>query len=451
MKNLLKKMLPVWALDAYHRLLSWVAAVRFGYPSERLIVIGVTGTNGKSTTCNMIARVLEGSGHKVGLTTTANFKIAEREWLNDKKMTMLGRFQLQRLLRDMVKAGCRYAVIETSSEGIRQHRHRGINFDIAVFTNLTPEHIESHGGFENYKRAKGELFAKLSHDQRKTFAGAIVPKTIIVNAMDEHAGYFLNFLVDSKIGFAVPRTGNQAITIKDESVSLLKAENVDINPTDSTWQVEGVNFALRLPGQFNLENAMAAVAVGQALGLKLEDMALALAELSGVPGRLEFIDEGQSFTALVDYAPEPESFRKLYEVVDRLKKNRVIHVLGSCGGGRDISRRPILGRLAAEKAQIVIVTNEDPYDDDPQEIIEDVAAGARACGLHDEQNLFAVPDRGEAIDRAVDLAEPGDLVLLTGKGCEQAIAVANGRKIPWDDRERLRQAIKRKLTAQSRV
>jgi len=160
---------------------------------------------------------------------------------------------------------------------------------------------------------------------------------------------------------------------------------------------------------------------------------------------MERIDEGQPFTVIVDYAPEPESFRKLYEVVAMMPKRRIIHVLGSCGGGRDTSRRPVLGRLAAERAQVVIVTNEDPYDDDPMSIIEDVAAGAREAGKRDEEDLFLDIDRGKAIDRAIALAEDGDLVLITGKGCEQAIAVANGRKIPWDDREAVRSALRRRL------
>ncbi len=444
MKSLLKKLIPAPMLDVYHRLLARVAAVRFGYPANQMIVIGVTGTNGKSTVCNMIAHVFEGRGQKVGMTTTANFKIAEREWLNDKKMTMLGRFQLQRLLRQMVDAGCKYAVIETSSEGIRQHRHRGINYDIAVFTNLTPEHIESHGGFENYKKAKGELFAKLSKDKRKKIAGSEVPKTIVVNAMDEHAPYFASFTADNKIGYVVPHDNDDTPKTTAET-DVLKATGVSCSGLGSTWEVDGQQFKLNLPGQFNVENAMAAIVVGQVLGLKLAQISAALATLPVVPGRLERVDRGQDFTAIVDYAPEPESFRKLYEVVDRLEKNRVIHVLGSCGGGRDASRRPVLGGLAAEKADIIIVTNEDPYDDDPMEIIQDVAEGARQHGFCNQENLYTIEDRGEAIDFAVSLAEANDLLLVTGKGCEQAIAIANGKKIPWDDRKRLQSAIEAKL------
>jgi UDP-N-acetylmuramoyl-L-alanyl-D-glutamate--2,6-diaminopimelate ligase len=447
MKALLKKLIPGFVLSAYHLMLAWFAAVKFGFPANRLIVIGVTGTNGKSTTANMIARLLEGAGHKVGLTTTANFKIAEREWLNDQKMTMLGRTQLQSLLKEMVEAGCRYAVIETSSEGIKQHRHAGINYDVAVFTNLTPEHIESHGSFEKYKRAKGKLFAKLSRDRRKSLNGKQIPKVIVANALDPAAEYFLSFKADRKIGFAALKN-DELVAPEFFDVEVVAARKVIATGEGASFSVGGTSFSLRLPGFFNVENALAAVCAGRAVGLEDENMAVSLMALTGVPGRTERIDEGQPFTVMVDYAPEPESLKHLYQTVADLKKNRIIHVLGSCGGGRDRSRRPVLGRMAAENAELVIVTNEDPYDDDPQEIIDQVAAGAREAGARDQENLFTILDRGEAIDFAIFQAKSGDLVLVTGKGCEQAIAVAGGNKIPWDDRERLRLAIRAKLNQQ---
>ncbi len=443
MKRLLKKLVPAFIFSAYHRAMSWLAAVRFAHPSEKLIVIGVTGTNGKSTVCNMIARILEHAGYEVGMTTTANFKIGEREWLNDKKMTMLGRFALQRLLRDMVKAGCTHAVIETSSEGIRQYRHADINYDVAIFTNLTPEHIESHGGFDNYKAAKGKLFVKLNRGRRKRSGDDRIPKTSVINIGDEHAPYFLGFPADRKIGYLMPCKAHQAAKT-DDKVKVVKAEKTDFTPRGSHFRIGETDFSLPMPGMFNAENALAATAVCGELGISYSTAADALRDMS-VPGRMERIDEGQPFTVIVDYAPEPESFRKLYEVVETMDKRRVIHVLGSCGGGRDVSRRPVLGRIAGEKADIVIVTNEDPYDDDPMRIIEDVAAGARQAGKTDEQDLFLDLDRGKAIERAVAEAREGDLVLITGKGCEQAIAVGGGKKIPWDDREAARSAIRRRL------
>ena len=445
MKRLLKQLIPSVVFDRYHYALAKLAAFLYGNPSEKMIVIGVTGTNGKSTVCAMIARIFTQAGFRVGLASTVLFRVANEEWLNDTKMTMLGRMQLQRLLRRMVRAQCAYAVVETSSEGIKQYRHVGVRYDVAVFTNLTPEHLESHGGFEKYKNAKGELFAKLSRDPVKMVHGQSITKVSIVNLDSPHAQFFLGFSAEKKYGFFTERRAGDEAHTSLQHLTTVKAQNVVLTAYGSTFTVSSVPFTLRVPGLFNIENALAAVSVGLSQGVTLATMADALATLAGVPGRLEFVNVGQSFTAIVDYAPEPESFRRLYEVVALLPKKRVIHVLGSTGGGRDKDRRPILGRLAAENADIVIVTNEDPYDDDPMTIINDVARGARDGGKKDDENLFMILDRGEAIKKAVALASAGDLVLVTGKGAEQAMCVAGGKKIPWDDRAKLREAIAKNI------
>ena len=441
MKRLLRRILPAGLLDRYHWALAMLAGARYGFPAEKMTVIGVTGTNGKSTTANLIARILEEAGERVGLTTTVNFKVAEREWLNDTKMTMLGRFRLQGLLAQMVRVGCRYAVVETSSEGVKQSRHAAINYDVAVFTNLTPEHLESHGGFENYKRAKGQLFRHLMARPRKILGGQPVAKTAVVNLADPHAEYFLGFPAERKIGFFAAAAG-RVVPAAPAGAEMLTATAVEISPGGPAFFVDGVRFTLKLPGLFNVENALAATAAARAVGVDLAVCARALAKVEVIPGRMEFVNAGQPFRILVDYAPEPESFRKLYEVVRTMRGDgRVIHLLGSCGGGRDRDRRPVLGRLAAENADVVIVTNEDPYDDDPAAIIEDVARGAEAAGKVRGQNLLTFLDRGEAIETVVRLARPGDLVIATGKGAEQAICVAHGKKIPWDEREKFREAV----------
>jgi UDP-N-acetylmuramoyl-L-alanyl-D-glutamate--2,6-diaminopimelate ligase len=322
---------------------------------------------------------------------------------------------------------------------------------VAVFTNLTPEHSESHGGVENYKNAKGELFAKLSKDRPKKLGGKDVKKISVVNLNDPHSEYFLAFEANKKFGFLVERTG--AVSSQKSDVrkvewplAMVKAMNVELSPSGSRFTVRDVPFRLRLPGMFNVENAMAAVAVGLSQGIDLRVMASALEKVPGVPGRLESIDAGQSFGALVDYAPEPASLGKLYEVVKMMNvKGRIIHILGSTGGGRDVSRRPVLGEMAAKNADIVIVTNEDSYDDDPMRIVQDVAEGSRKAGKTPDKDLFTILDRGEAIEKAVSLAGPGDLVIITGKGAEQAMCVAGGKKLPWDDRVKLREAIAKKL------
>jgi UDP-N-acetylmuramoyl-L-alanyl-D-glutamate--2,6-diaminopimelate ligase len=210
--------------------------------------------------------------------------------------------------------------------------------------------------------------------------------------------------------------------------------------------VRDVKFSLKMPGRYNVLNALAAVSVGLSQGIGLDVMAKALAKMGGVPGRFERVDEGQGFNVIVDYAPEPESMRQLYQAVKALGRGRIIHVLGSAGGGRDVARRPILGSIAAENADIAIVTDEDPYDDDPREIIDQVAAGAIKGGKKEGETLFKILDRREAIAKAISLAQPGDIVLLTGKGAEQAIVGKGGRKTPWDERKVARDILKKYVT-----
>jgi UDP-N-acetylmuramoyl-L-alanyl-D-glutamate--2,6-diaminopimelate ligase len=439
LKSAIRSLLPEPVLSAYHFSLGWIAAAIYGFPSESLTVIGVTGTNGKSSTVSFIGQALESAGETVGWTSTASFKIAGREWANAKKMTMLGRFATQKILRDMVKAGCRYAVVETSSQGVLQHRHRFINYDVAVFTNLTPEHIEAHGGFENYKKAKGEFFAHLSCQPKKPFEGALTQKAIVVNVDDEHAPYFLSFKEDRKFGYGVE--GKTAPEASRASFVPVIAKAVASDATCSTFRVEDRDFHVKLAGRFNLYNALAAVAACRAAGLDWDRIVAGIAALKPVPGRLETIEEGQPFAVIVDYAYEPAALNAVYETLSALKKNRLIHVLGSAGGGRDVSRRPILGRLAAEHADVVIVTNEDPYDEDPRAIIDQVADGAMAAGKRDAETLFRIDERQDAIGFALELARPGDLVLITGKGSEPVMAVAHGKKIPWDDRIAVRRAL----------
>lgn len=415
-KNLIKRIVGGRAVGWYHRFLAYAAAAIYGHPSEKLIVIGVTGTNGKSTTVNLIAKILESAGNEIALSSTVNFKIGQREWFNDLKMTMPGRFFLQRFLARAVKAGCRYAIIESTSQGILQHRHLGIHYDAMALTNLTPEHIEAHGGFENYRQAKLEYFRMLERMSGKMLAGSAnaIPKTIIVNADDAQAPEFLDFQVDQKITFGKNRPAD------------VKAENFQATSAGISFRVNQTDFQLKLKGRFDVSNALAAIAVARSFGIGLDVCKQALEAIPGIPGRMELIDEGQNFKVLVDYAYEPESLKQVFETISSWPKGKIIHVVGSAGGGRDSARRRIMGELSARYADQTIVTNEDPYDDDPQQIIDDVAAGA--------PKALKILDRTEAIRKALRLAQPNDLVLITGKGAEQKMAVRGGY-IPWDDRK----------------
>lgn len=419
----LKKYIPRSVFRVYHAFLGYFSGFLYGNPSHAMTVIGVTGTNGKSSTVQFIAQLLTELGEKVGYTSTAGFSIAGHAVENRMKMTMPGRFALQSMLSAMKKAGCTYAIIETSSQGLVQYRHVGIHYDMAVFTNLTPEHIESHGGFEAYKKAKGLLFQHLTARPHKVIGGKRIPKQILVYGDDPHAPYFASFPADTHMTFGWHQQTGEGVYAREISRS---ADGAQI-------EVNGIPVSWHLSAHFSRLNALAAVAAVHAAGFALSDVLHASEALRDVAGRFERILAGQPFAVIVDYAYEPYALQALFSSLPP-HAGRVIGVHGSAGGGRDKARRPLVGAVAAEHEDIVIVTNEDPYDEDPQVIIDAVAAGAREKGKRDGENLFCISDRAEAIRFALTNAQAGDVVLLTGKGSEPVMAVAGGKTIPWDDR-----------------
>jgi UDP-N-acetylmuramoyl-L-alanyl-D-glutamate--2,6-diaminopimelate ligase len=459
-KKILPKKMHLWLAPIYHYCMGLTANIIYKFPSHKLIVIGVTGTTGKTTSVYLIAKTLAAAGYKVGYTSTAMFCDGDKEWLNNKKMTMVGRLFTQQMLNRMVKNGCQYAIVETSSEGILQYRHRFINYDVLVFTSLYPEHIEAHGNFENYKEAKGMLFAHLRDcrtkyvdEQRlvhKTETGIKklqynrVKKMIIVNGDDLHCEYFLNFWAEEKMKYKVQTEPQVKGTETKENPYYHKiiASGLEIEGDGTSFYLDGQHIKLNLLGSFSAYNAMNAACVALSQAMSVDKIKQGLESVQGIPGRMERIDEKQNFTVIVDYAFEPKAVEKLYETIKLIPHQKVIHVLGSAGGGRDMSRRPILGQLAGQRADYVIITNEDPYDDDPQIIIDQVSIGAEKGGKEEGKNLFRIMDRREAIHKALSLAQTDDIVLITGKGSEQAIVVKNNEKLPWDDREVVREELK---------
>ncbi len=464
----IKKLIPLKLFrtlqPAYHFLLGYLAALYYRFPSRQLLVIGVTGTTGKTSTVYFLARLLSANGYKAGFTSTAQFNDGEREWLNDKKMTMPGRFFLQKTLRRMIKNGCRAAVVETTSQGIDQFRHRFINYDFLIFTNLYPEHIEAHGNFENYKQAKGRLFAHLHRcpnkyldaerrvvlkpsGLRKTELERI-KKTLIVNGDDKYAPYFLSFAAESKyIYTSDPVFEPRRLAGADEEnlrpiPEIFTYELLSSDQNGSDFQFQGQLYHLPVLGSYNVFNAVAALTALFPLKIEASMAAAALEAIDSLAGKMERIDLGQPFTVLIDYAFEPKALEALYQNLDFLSSRRLIHILGSAGGGRDRARRPLLGKMAGSRADIVIVTDEDPYDEDPQIIIDQVAAGAEQAGKILNQNLFKILDRRQAFHLAFNLAQSGDLVLITGKGAEQYICGSNGLQIPWDDRKVAKEELK---------
>ena len=407
MKELLKKFIPPFLLNWYHYILALLGVIFYCFPSRKIKIIGVTGTNGKTTVVNLTTKILEEAGYKVVSLSSIKFKIGEREWPNTLKMTMPGRFQIQKFLRQAVASGCKFAVLEVTSEGIKQHRHRFINFDTAVFTNLTPEHIEAHGGFENYKKAKGKLFQATKNIH-------------IINIDDENANYLLQFPAKKKYTYGLNKG--------------------DIN-------AKNFQFKLQLIGDFNVYNALAAACAGVSQGVNLEICKKVLEMVGSIPGRMEEVIS-QPFKIFVDYAFTPNALEKVYQTLNNLKpktynlKPKLICVLGACGGGRDKWKRPALGEIAAKYCDEVIVTNEDPYDENPYQILSMIKSGISKSQFP-TSNFYEILDRREAIRKSLALAKPGDVVIITGKGCEPWICVAGGKKIPWDDREVVKEEFKK--------
>ncbi len=465
-KKILKRFLP-----AYHYLWGKLSALYFKSPSQKLIVVGITGTTGKTTSVYIMAQMLRGCGFKVGYTSTAMFSDGSSDWLNDKKMTMLGRGFTQKMLRKMVKNKCQYAIVETTSEGVRQFRHKSINYDILVFTGLYPEHIESHGSFDKYKSAKQQLFKHLKACSLKYLdsKGRVilnpaklkkleldkVKKTIIVNGDDQHAGDFLKFWAQEKIAYTRKsrtdflQTLAQSHSKISKDITILSYQDILVSGQGTSFKVDNKEIKLNLLGEFNAINSLNAVALGVSRNICWDKIVDSLVDVGNIPGRLEQINEGQNFLTIVDYAFEPKALIKLYETIELIrdypaisKSGKIIHLLGSTGGGRDKSRRPELGKIAGMNADYVIISNEDPYDEDPLEIIKEVAEGAQSVGKELDKNLFNIIDRREAIAKALSLAKAKDIVLFTGKGSEQAICLANGQRQKWDERNVVREELK---------
>jgi len=417
MMRQLRKLVPASVLHWYHYVMAYLGAFLYGFPSKSMIVIGVTGTSGKSTVVDLTTGILKEAGYHVAALSSLKFTIREREWKNKLTMTMPGRLKLQRFLRDAANAYCKYAVLEVTSEGIKQHRHRAIDFALAVMTNLSPEHIESHGSFEKYREAKQALFKKTKY-------------THILNADDEQVGYFLQYPAKKKYLYQFKGHKVQ----QAERVNVIEAENITTGQKGVTFKIQGVVFNLNLLGAFNISNALAAICVGLSQGIPLEICKKALEKVEGIPGRMEIVVR-EPFFVIVDYAHTPAALEEVYREVKRsfiFGSASLRCVLGACGGGRDTWKRPVLGKIAARYCTEVIVTNEDPYEDDPGEIIKQVAKGAAG-------KAKKIGDRRIAIREAMQKAKPHDVVVITGKGSELFMCVAKGKKIPWDDREIVRE------------
>ncbi len=408
-KSIFKKILPKSAFSFYHLCMAFLACMIYRYPSKKIKVIGVTGTNGKSTVVRMISEILKEAGFEIAVSSSVYFQIREKSWPNDSRMTMPGRFSLQKLLRQAVSKNCQYVVVEVSSEGIKQHRHRFIDFEAVIITNVTPEHLEAHGGFENYLKSKGELFR--------------LNKNIhIINSDDDNFEYFLNFKSEKKYLYSLKlKNTNKFLDIKK-----IATKDYQCLKDGSVFYLDGVKFRLNLLGKFNIYNALAAVSLGLSQNISLNVCKNALNKIKIMPGRMEQIISAP-YKVFVDYAVTPDSLEKAYQTLKtESQKNKLICVLGSCGGGRDKWKRPILGKLASKYCDQTIITNEDPYDEDPMAIINEIAKN--------NTSAKKMIDRRKAIAEALKSANKDDVVIITGKGSENSMCLADGKKINWNDK-----------------
>jgi UDP-N-acetylmuramoyl-L-alanyl-D-glutamate--2,6-diaminopimelate ligase len=421
--------LPYIEVANVRHALADLAAAFYGYPARQLWTIGVTGTDGKTTTCNLISTILETAGLPVGLMTTANFKIKGQEWENTTRQSTLEALEIQEMLQQMVTAGVTHAVIESTSHGLELSRVRGCDFDIGVVTNITSEHLDFHGTLERYRRAKARLFEMLSRTRQKdreTQAVAILNRD------------------DSSFAILLPYC---QVPILDYGLT----EEACIRASDVQLRADGTSFRVHLPtgellietrliGSFNVSNSLAAIAVAYHLGISPQTIAAGLARARGVSGRMEYIDEGQPFSVIVDYAHTPDSLQKVISTLRPLTTGRIILVFGSAGE-RDVQKRPAMGRIAAQTTEFFVITDEDPREEDRHQILRHIAEGARTAGKQEGVDFLCIADRREAIAAALARAQPGDTVVLAGKGHEQSIIIGR-EKLPWDDRRVAREQLR---------
>jgi UDP-N-acetylmuramoyl-L-alanyl-D-glutamate--2,6-diaminopimelate ligase len=414
-----------------------LAAAFAGYPGRRLGVVGVTGTKGKTTASGLVCRALESAGHATGLINSVDFQVGTRQWPNTTRQSTPEAPDIQALLREMVDAGCAYAVIEATSHGL-SHRWNRVGccaFDVAVFTNLSHEHLDFHGTFEQYRADKARLFEMLGEYPAP---GAQVPglppakarKYAVVNADDPQHTYFLD---------AAP-AGTHHLTYAIDAPADIRATRLDATPAGTALHVAtpwgNTEMRLRLPGTFNVHNALAALAAALTQGVPLETAAQALGSVAGMRGRMERIEEGQPFAVIVDYAHNPDSFERVLGMLRPLVAGQMIAVFGSAGE-RDREKRPLQGAIAARFCDLLILTDEDPRREDRGLILAEIAAGVEQVGTPYQ----SIPDRRAALRAACERARPGDMVLLLGKGHETSIEYADG-KHPWDEAAEARAALR---------
>jgi len=420
-----------------------LASAFYGYPAQHLCTIGITGTDGKTTTSNLINTILETAGLRTGLMTTANFKMLGQEWENTTRQSTLEALEIQQLLRRMLDNGVTHAVVEATSHGLVLERVHGCAFDVGVVTNITHEHLDFHKTLDAYRRAKARLFEMLDPERRKQ-----------VSNSDEHSANVLPprpvaILNRDDVSYEIlkPYCRVPILDYSIETPASVRAVDIELHAHSTRFRVvlpdaERV-IETRLVGRFNVSNCLAAIATSYSQGISLDVIVRGLATVKGVSGRMETIDEGQPFAVIVDYAHTADSLGKVLATLRPLTPGRLSVVFGSAGE-RDVQKRPIMGQIAAQMADFFVITDEDPREEDREAILRDIAMGAEAAGKQEGRDFLRIADRTEAIRAAFARARQGDTVLLAGKGHEQSIIIGR-EKLPWDDRRVAREQLHHRL------
>jgi len=421
--------IPYIRISNPRQALTHLAAAFYDWPGRKLRVIGVTGTDGKTTTCNLIYEILRAAGIKVGLISTVNAVIGDEVLDTGFHVTTPDAPDVQNYLARMVDAGLSHVVLETTSHGWAQFRVDACEFDIGVVTNITHEHLDEHGSYENYRAAKARLFSSLEWTKPKPFGN---PRLAVIN-QDDRSYDFLKYFIRGKI------------------VTYGLEEEADVHVCDVSYSQQGMKFVVEinslrvtvntsLIGDYNISNCLAAISATMiGLGISPETAVQGIANLPGIPGRMEFIDMGQEFLAIVDFAHTPNALKVALEATRKMTRGRVISVFGSAGL-RDKEKRLMMAEVSAELADLSVLTAEDPRTESLAGILDEMAEGARSKGGSEGESFWRVPDRGEAIKFALSLARPGDLVIACGKGHEQSMCFGS-REHLWDDRTAMRAAL----------
>jgi UDP-N-acetylmuramoyl-L-alanyl-D-glutamate--2,6-diaminopimelate ligase len=426
---------PLVVVPDGRQALAYLAAAWHRFPARRLTVVGVTGTDGKTTTCNLLHSILSAAGRRAGLVTTVNAVIGERILDTGLHTTTPDAPDVQAYLAEMVGAGMEIAVLETTSHGLEQHRVTACDFDVAVVTNITHEHLDLHGSLEGYQRAKALLFRHLLAGYRKLG----VPKIAILNADDDSYEYLHPIPADRQWAYSLR-------TEQDRRADVV-ATSLQRSPSHTRFVVHAPEgeFALKtqLVGDYNLSNILAAASAALALGVPAAAIQQGVWDVKGIVGRMERVDEDQDFTALVDFAHTPNALEQALETARTLTSGRVIAVFGSAGL-RDVAKRAWMGEIGGRLAHVTVLTAEDPRTESLEAILAEMARGAEGAGAVEGQSYYRVPDRAEAIQFAVDLARPGDLVIALGKGHEQSMCYGTEER-PWSEYDVLRAALRRRV------